>query len=505
MGEAPADDLAVVLAIDGPHGPVIHAANRVARLAGAAEGGRIVDMRALRPDLQVHYADPGGEAALLERLVFWARRWCPWTAADGPRGLILDTTGSDHLFGGEAALLAEMEAQLSLLGFCARLALAPTRGAAWGLARHGRVRAICGAGALADSLAPLPVAALRLEAETLLLLHRLGLKRIGALAGLPRPSLSRRFVGARPEANPLIRLDQALGRLAEPLSCPGETPRLRSLARLSEPTVDPTHFLPALCRELCDRLDAAGQGCRRLRVTVFRTDGETSGVTVALAAPSRDAEHLRRLFDGKLERIDPGFGFDLIALEALAVEPLSPSQARLGGGADKTRAPAQRTDTLPALVQTGDTLSALAQTIDRLSARFGARAITRPVLQASNIPERAEAQVSALAAAPVHAARPDLDRPIRLMTAPEEIRALYALPDGPPAQFVWRRRKLQVLRHAGPERIAPEWWRDRSGARSRDYFKVEVETGQRFWIYREGLHADGRGGDPRWFLHGIFA
>ena len=61
------------------------------------------------------------------------------------------------------------------------------------------------------------------------------------------------------------------------------------------------------------------------------------------------------------------------------------------------------------------------------------------------------------------------------------------------------------MRYAGPERIAPEWWCDRPGTRLRDYFKVEDQSGQRIWLYREGLHEDGRGGDPRWFVHGMFA
>ncbi|NIL95746.1 MAG: DNA polymerase Y family protein, partial [Planctomycetales bacterium] len=63
----------------------------------------------------------------------------------------------------------------------------------------------------------------------------------------------------------------------------------------------------------------------------------------------------------------------------------------------------------------------------------------------------------------------------------------------------------RVARYAGPERIAPEWWRDRPGTRLRDYFRIEDQSGRRYWLYREGLPDDGRGGAPRWFLHGVFA
>jgi protein ImuB len=87
---------------------------------------------------------------------------------------------------------------------------------------------------------------------------------------------------------------------------------------------------------------------------------------------------------------------------------------------------------------------------------------------------------------------------------PEEIRVLYAVPEGPPAQFVWRKQTHRVTRFAGPERIAPEWWVDRPGTRLRDYYKVEDHSGLRLWLYREGVLGDDRGQTPRWFLHGMF-
>ena len=63
-----------------------------------------------------------------------------------------------------------------------------------------------------------------------------------------------------------------------------------------------------------------------------------------------------------------------------------------------------------------------------------------------------------------------------------------------PRRFVWRRVVHDIARVEGPERIAPEWWRQPSSARLRDYYRVEDQTGRRYWIYREGLVGDGRGG-----------
>ncbi|WP_104492849.1 Y-family DNA polymerase [Paracoccus denitrificans] len=480
-GDAWPEDIPLALAAPGPHGPVIHAANRAAERAGARIGTRAVDSRAICPALHIEPAEPERDAARLARLAFWARRWGPYSTPDGDDGIILDTTGAAHLFGGEAAMLTEIQAGFARAGLTARLALAPTRGAAWALARFGPERAIC-----TDplpALAPLPVAGLRLSGETLLLLRRLGLKTIGDLAAIPRLSLMRRFARAEPQDNPLVRLDQALGRAAEPLDAPEPAPEFAAEARLAEPVMDPSDWLPGLLADLCAQMAAADRGCRRLCLSVFRVDGERRDIRVAMAAPTRDPGHLLRLFDGRLERLDPGYGFDLIRLAAEAVEPLAQAQPGLDGAAP--------------------TGLALARLVDRLAARFGAQTISRPLPRESHVPERAEAPGPPLAATPAPLARPD--RPIRLLNPPEEIRVLYAIPEGPPAQFVWRRQTLRVARHTGPERIAPEWWHDRPGTRLRDYFRIEDDSGLRLWIYREGLVHDGRGGAPRWFLHGIFA
>ncbi len=483
--DAPPDNLPVVLAAEGPHGPVATAANRAARMAGLHPGARIVDIRALSPDVRVARADPDGDKTALVGLMLWARRWCPWTAVDGGDGIVMDTTGSDHLWGGEAMMLRDIEGTLGALGFGAQLAMAPTHGAAWALARFGPVRAVVPPDRLATATAPLPVQALRLDADTILLLQRLGLSTVGEIAAVPRLSLARRFGQTAADRNPLARLDQLQGRVAEPVSAGTEPPRFAVQVRLAEPVQDPTPYLPDLCVCLCDALAAAGYGARRITVTVYRTDAEVSHVTVATARASRDPVHLHRLFDGRIDRIDPGFGFELMTLHADAAEDLTAVQTRLDGRADDG--------------------AALAQMVDRLSARLGPQAVRTPALHASHIPERSLAWALALAQSPRGRNRPPVnDRPLRLFGRPEEIHVLYAVPEGPPARFAWRKVTHRVARFAGPERIAPEWWNDRPGTRLRDYYRVEDDRGHRFWIYRDGLYGDAQGGPPRWFLHGIF-
>lgn len=482
--DAPPDDLPVVLAVEGPHGPVVTATNRAAALAGLHQSGRVVDMRALCPDLRVAQADPAGDRAALTKLMLWTRRWCPWTAVDGPDGIVLDTTGSDHLWGGESALLRDIEGTLSTLGFASTLAIAPTHGAAWALARYGPVRSIATPATLAALTAPLPARALRLDADTVLLLQRLGLKSIGDIAAVPRLSLARRFTHVALSQNPLARLDQLQGRLPEPVSASAEPPRFAVQARLAEPVQDPVPHLPALCAELCAGLAAAGFGARRVTVTIYRTDGEVSTVTAATARASRDPFHLCRLFDDKIDRIDPGFGFELITLVATGTEDMVQVQTRLDGQADDG--------------------AALAQLIDRLTARLGPQAVRSPVTYPSHIPERAEGWAPAIGLAPTLVKDRAATRPLRLFDHPEEIHVLYAVPEGPPAQFVWRRVTYRITRFAGPERIAPEWWNDRPGTRLRDYYRIEDQSARRFWIYRDGVWGDERGETPRWFVHGVF-
>lgn len=361
-------DLPVALSAPGPKGQVIHDANRAAARGGVRRGALVTASTALCPGLRIDEARPAEDAAALARLVHWARRWGPLSAPDGAAGMVIDTTGVAHLFGGEPAMLADIQGRFASAGLTARVAVGPCWGAAWALARFGPERAICHD--LAD-LDPLPVEALRLSAETCLLLGRLGLKTVAALAAIPRLSLMRRFNRAPREDNPLIRLDQLRGALAEPVGAPEPPPLFQALARLAEPVMDPRDWLPGLTAEVCAAMAARDQGCRRLRLSVFRVDGERRDVVARCAAPSREAAHLLRLWGDRLDRLDPGYGFDLITLTALATEPLEPAQPRLDA-------------------EGPDHALELARLVDRLTARFGPGPISCPVARESHIPERAE-------------------------------------------------------------------------------------------------------------------
>jgi protein ImuB len=58
----------------------------------------------------------------------------------------------------------------------------------------------------------------------------------------------------------------------------------------------------------------------------------------------------------------------------------------------------------------------------------------------------------------------------------------------------------------GPERVFGEWWLRTSEVDAvRDYFVVEDDAGERFWLYRSGDGVDADTGSHKWYIHGIFA
>jgi len=475
---------------------------RAAR-AGLRPGLALAEARARVPDLRVERHAPEADRALLRRLGEAAQRWSPSIAIeDDDSGLRLDASGVAHLFGGEDALLADVATRLKHQRIAARACLADTPGAAWAGARFApTATARFAPGATRDAIAGLPVAGLRLAAGDLAILDRLGLRRIGDLYPLAdaaggRAALARRF-------GPTIahRLFQALGAQAEPLSPDAPPPALRVRLSFAEPITAPADIgrtLERLARELCARLESAALGARRIALVFHRVDGATTRMALGTSRPSRDAQALCRLFAEPIQRIDPGFGFELATLDAELVEALAPEQQRF--------AHALLPDGDPAAGELVAGAPLVAPLVDRLANRLGAANVARLAHVESHLPERAQAFVAPLAPLPasLRGARPPAcPRPLRLLVHPEPIDVAAELPDAPPLLFRWRRLVHHVAAAAGPERIGAEWWRRRG--EPRDYYRLEDRDGRRFWVFREGLWTPGHAQPPRWYLHGLFA
>ncbi|HZZ70521.1 MAG TPA: DUF6504 family protein [Phenylobacterium sp.] len=450
---------------------------------------KATDALALVPELLTAEAEPEADAVALTALADWCVRFSPAVAIDGPDGLFLDVTGVDHLWGGEAAMLADFQARLAANGLPFRCALADTPGAAWALAHYGEDGAIAPPGEQAPRLAPLPPAALRLDIATWAQIERLGLRQVGQLMAIPRAPFGRRFGRMA-----LTRLDQALGREREALTF--RRPPTPWFARLAfaEPISAPEDMARVttdVAAKLCARLETQGQGARCFEVSFHRVDGKALPLEIGLALPGRDPARIAKLFAPKLETVDPGFGIEVVTLTAEGVEPISGRQARLDHAREAT-------------VEEG-----LGPLIDRLTNRLGEDRVWRAAPVESHVPELAVGRARPLAPAPdARAWDRATPRPTRLFRRPEPVEAvLAAIPDDPPTQFRWRGQLHRVRRAEGPERIGEEWWKgaveDVRIDHVRDYYRVEDEAGGRFWLFRAGLYGDPQA-PPQWWLHGVF-
>ncbi|MGB7263040.1 MAG: DUF6504 family protein [Albidovulum sp.] len=504
---------------------VLSSLSTEAENAGLVRGQALRDAQAMCPELMTSLRNPRAEAQFLTALRRWAGKFSPWVAEEQPDGLVIDLSGASHLYGGEEGVLEAAAADCADLGMSIEAGIADTVGAAWGLARYAgrdgvvlrsgdavdqearatRSRAarrhwtkggaapltvmppapkvrISPPGHLRQTLTPLPLAALRIDEETVNGLARLGLRHVGDVLGMPRAALARRF-----GIKLIRRIDQALGTETEPVS-PAHPP-LHFAVRLTLP--DPIGLaedimagIDRLLPALAERLKARAQGARQVRLQLMRTDHTMQEIAFGLARPTADPDQLRPLFMLKLTEIDPGFGIDTLRLEAHVTEPIHPSQHRGPFEAEASNGPDRGLDDL----------------ISKLGARVGMEAITRLAPADSHVPEKSALILPAAWSDPV-AEWPPGRRPRPLVLFRSEP---VVAPEDPmlPACFRWRRRDLATASGIGPERIAPEWWLDEPEWRSgtRDYWRVEVTTGERLWLY----YAHGGAVSGGWFCQGSF-
>jgi len=493
-------------------------------------GMGIADARAMYPAIEIVAADPEADRKLLEALADWCDRYTPLVALDGADGLFLDITGCAHLFGGEVAMLEGLVARFHEQGFVVRAGLAATPGAAWAASRFSRTPTILQEGEERDFLENLPLAALRLENDTIARVESVGLRVVGMIASAPRAPLARRF-----GASLILRLDQALGEIEEAVSPRLPVPDFSVERHLAEPIgliEDIERLAFQLATGLRRDLDRHGEGARRFELLLFRVDGAVTRVSARASLPLREPGPVGRLFHERLaalgEVLDPGYGFDLVRLAAYETAPIDIRQADLDGGSQST----------------GEDVALFA---DRVRARLGRETILAPLLVESHLPERAaslvpgnggperKAPARPKGVADTPPSRRAPERPLRLFAHPEQIDVGAAeVPEGPPRAFRWRRTTHRVARAEGPERISPEWWQSRipevaedetvedkeereakreaaereavaheTARLTRDYFRVEDVEGHRFWLYREGLYDSQT--PPRWFVQGLFA
>jgi protein ImuB len=481
---SPAGARPVILVARAGQRQTVTAACPLALALGLRPGMAAAQARALVAGLDVRSAAPEADRAFLDRLALHAAaHWTPNAGISAPDGLWLDLTGTTHLFGGEAQTCRRLLAFLARLGFTAAIAIAGTPGAAHALARFGGERiAILPPGTEAEAIAGLPLAALRLEAEALAAAARFGLERIGDLYPMPRGPLARRLGRAA-----VTRLDQARGIVAEPI-----VPVIpRQLPLTERQLLEPIGTAEAIRQVIGDLVDdmvrlleRGGVGLRGAILVCRRIDGAERHIVLGMARTTRHPGHLKRMFAPRIERIEPGPGIEAMILAALRIENLAPA--------------------MPACALAGEQRPYdLAPLVDRLAGRIGDAGLFRIAPRESDVPERAVRKADVLAAP---AGWPRWPRPVRLLRRPELLtRVVALLPDHPPRRFVWRGAAYHVVAGDGPERIHGEWWRSATEMWAlRDYFRVETQEGERFWLFRRGDGAAPGTGNLSWYMHGAF-
>jgi len=488
----PASIIPLVTAIPDHGRRIVAATDASARAIGIVPGMTITKARSFAPEIEVLDAEPEADFDGICKLALWAgQRYSPIVAPDAPDGLWLDITGCAALFSTEAALLKDLYRRVSAFGVSVQIAVADTAGCAHAVARHvpaGRPVTI-EPGAHRKAIELLPIPALRLEADIVEGLRKLGFERVEQLIGAPRGPLAKRFGRSLHR-----RLDQALGVVAEPIEpiFPEHLPRARR--GFMEPIATPEAFAKVigdLAADITDQLGRAGKGGRRLDCYFHRVDGHTQVVRIGTATPSRDSAHLAKLLCAKIETIEPGLGIEAMTLLVSLMEPIAPRQG----------------ESLERLGQRGPDLAAL---VDTLGNRFGSNSLHRMTVRPSGMPERSAQRSPALGTVGGEGWDDDLPRPARMLARPEPIEVIALLPDDAPRMFIWRGKRYRVTQGDGPERLHGEWWQG-AGVEGeqllsvRDYYQVETMSGGRYWLFRAGDGEHASTGSMRWFIHGAFA
>lgn len=450
---------------------IIETLSPAAAAAGLHPGQPVSDAQAILPDLRLVPADPAADRACLERLAAWALGLTPLVSVDPPDCLLLDMTGVPADAAG-AALPKATERRLAAQGFAAVAALAANPAVALARARAG-------GGPPGD----IPLAALRLPGEQLAALHRLGLRRLHDAAALPRGPLALRF-GAELTG----RLDALAGRRRMPLRSVRPPPAFALHLDFAEPLLL-REMVEAAIRRLLHglqaRLAAAGHGTRGVVVRAFGVDGAVQEIRARSGALQRDPRYFLTAIMAKAGALQTRFGIARLALAALDTERSQHAQGQLARFDDAAGRRA-------ALVRLVDHLVEQAPT-------------WRPAPRAAHRPECSLGRADPYEPAPRPAAWPGPSpQPVRLLRKPVPLQVIAVLPDALPSALLRQGIACRVARAEGPERLAGmRWTGDGAPEAPRDYYRIELATGERFWIYRE--IDDPERMPMSWWLHGHFA
>ncbi len=521
---------------DSRRGLIVAAANLAARAAGVRAHMSLSEASALAP-LEIRPHDPHEDLDQLCHLTELAQQFSPivgleqldkkpWAGRNllQPECILIDVTGLASHFGGEEQLLALVSRWLFDQRYFGCMAIANSIGAAWAIANYGNRKRTSTAAPVANAqtvenplnnptlesqykiasngdnaatLAPMPIAALRLTPDTVQTLQRLGIQFIGQLEQLPRAGMATRLGQTL-----LDRWDQALGLKPEPLIALHALPEWQLEQTLEYPTEHHATIMELVRRlssDLARRLAARGEGAMRIVCRLDQVESAPLIMQLSLFRPTADGEHLQTLLAGQLDQQLGSQASTVwrLSIQATLTSPLVWHQTDLFAG-----------DAIENRHQ-------IARLVDNLSNRLGRKQVLRPKVEREPQPENACSLQPMTGRRPDGAeqttvkkissrlarqrAEPTIDdpmrRPTRLLSPPQAIEVLTLAPEGLPAQFKLQQQPYTVTRYWGPERLESGWWRGPSVRR--DYFRIETEHGAWWWLYRDMQ-------TNHWYLHGVF-
>ncbi|MBS1512431.1 MAG: DNA polymerase Y family protein [Bacteroidetes bacterium] len=457
-------------------------ANIIAESEGIIPGMVLADAKVIISSLLHFEDDPERNEKLIKGLGEWMIRFTPIIAIDLPDGLILDATGCAHLWGGEQNYLYQIKKKLNDFGYHIKIAIADTIGAAWAAVHFGNNNSIIiKSGNQFNDLALLPPAALRIDLIITERLEKLGLRKIQSFINMPRASLQRRFGKML-----LKRIDQALGNEEEFIIPLHPVEQFYERLPCLEPIITATGIeiaLKRLLELLCGRLKNEEQGVRKLLFKCFRIDGKIEIIAIGTNRPTINIKHLFKLFEEKINLIEPAFGIELFVLEAPVVEDYSATQEKLwqnNNGLDNI---------------------AINEFIDRIESKFGKGLIYRYLPADHYWPERSFKRAVSINEDFQNKWKNEKIRPVHLLQQPQLIEVTAPVPDYPPMNFRYKGKLHKIIKADGPERIEQEWWLQEG--QHRDYYYVEDDEGKRYWLFRSGHYDVNK--TYQWFIHGFFA
>ncbi len=318
-------------------------ADPAARALGVRRGIPLGSAHRLAPEAVFLDPETDADTAAVEAAFETLARFSPGLAGttdptDPAFGLIeLQADGLDRLWGPDAVLIQRLvDALKPVLPGAPRPGIAGTRFAATVAAGHAEpaVARIVERGEDARFLAPLPSSLLSPDPDVRARLARFGLRRIGAVAELPRSALVARFgdEGGRLHA-------RSRGEEIERF-VPRRAPERLILALPIDPPVAETEslrfVLHRLAGALAAQVDARGMAAARatLRLTLemaFARAGTPGELVVEqrFPEPTADADAIERLLLARLEQTPPPAAIERLELELAGVEPAAGQQLPL--------------------------------------------------------------------------------------------------------------------------------------------------------------------------------